>query len=774
MARMIELTTPLGKDVLLFRALRAREELARLSEFDLSAVSTRPDIVPGDLLGKNVTVKLELRNGGHRHFNGYVTRFAQGGTVGRHYHYRMTVRPWLWFLTRTADCRIFQDKTVPEIVKEVFADHSVATFEEKLAGTYAKREYCVQYRETDFDFVSRLMEEEGIYYYFDHQDGQHGLKLVDSYSGHKALEQKATIAYYPPGKQIRADEEFIHAWTFDQSIQPGVVALDDYDSIKPKADLAAKAKLVEEHEHADYEVFDWPGEYRETGDGDYLVRARIDELHAGFERAEAECNVREIAVGRLFSFTNAPRRDQEREYLIVSADYELRDNAYETSPEEGATYHCTFTVLQSRQQFRPGRITPRPAVKGLHSAVVVGPGGEEIWCDKYGRVKVQFHWDRYGKKDENSSCWVRVAHQWAGGTWGVIALPRIGQEVVIDFLEGDPDQPIIVGRVYNADQMPPYELPANKTQTGIKTRSSLGGGAANFNEIRFEDKKGSEQLYIHAEKNQDIEVENDETHWVGHDRTKTIDHDETTHVKHDRTETVDNNETITIHGNRTETVDKNETITIHQNRTEQVDLDETITVSGNRTRTVQQNEIVTVLLTRTHSVGVNEMINVGVAQEVTVGVTRMLSVGTSQTETFGTSLTTDVGTDWKTKIDKDSVTNIGKNCTTEIGQDEKRKIGKNLQIRVVEDETRNVGKKLHITAGDEIVLTCGQSVITMKKDGTIKIEGKAITIDATQKIDEKAMNITSEASSKSMTKGTMVNVEASGVNTIKGSLVKIN
>jgi type VI secretion system secreted protein VgrG len=774
MARMIELTTPLGKDVLLFRALRAREELARLSEFDLSAVSTRADIIPGDLLGKNVTVKMELRNGGHRHFNGYVTRFAQGGMVGRHYHYRMTVRPWLWFLTRTADCRIFQDRTVPEIVKEVFADHSVAAFEEKLDGTYAKREYCVQYRETDFDFVSRLMEEEGIYYYFDHQDSQHVLKLVDSYSGHKALEQKATIAYYAPGKQIRADEEFIHAWTFDQSIQPGVVALDDYDSIKPKADLAAKAKLVEEHEHADYEVFDWPGEYRETGDGDYLVRARIDELHAGFERAEAECNVREIAVGRLFNFTNAPRRDQEREYLIVSADYELRDNAYETSPEEGATYHCTFTVLQSRQQFRPGRITPRPAVKGLHSAVVVGPGGEEIWCDKYGRVKVQFHWDRYGKKDENSSCWVRVAHQWAGGTWGVIALPRIGQEVVIDFLEGDPDQPIIVGRVYNADQMPPYELPANKTQTGIKTRSSLGGGAANFNEIRFEDKKGSEQLYIHAEKNQDIEVENDETHWVGHDRTKTIDHDETTHVKHDRTETVDNNETITIHGNRTETVDKNETITIHQNRTEQVDLDETITVSGNRTRTVQQNEIVTVLLTRTHSVGVNEMINVGVAQEVTVGVTRMLSVGTSQTETFGTSVTTDVGTDWKTKIGKDSVTNIVKNCTTDIGQDEKRKIGKNLQIQVVEDETRNVGKKLHVTAGDEIVLTCGQSVITMKKDGTIKIEGKAITIDATQKIDEKAMNITSEASSKSLTKGAMVNVEASGVNTIKGSLVKIN
>jgi type VI secretion system secreted protein VgrG len=361
--------------------------MGRLSEFDLSAVSTRADIGPGDLLGKSLTVKVELRSGGaYRYFNGYVTRFSQGGRVGRYYQYRMTVRPWLWFLTRTADCRIFQEKTVPEIVKEVFADHPVAVFEDGLTGKYGRREYCVQYRETDFDFVSRLMEEEGIYHYLDHQDGRHVLKLVDSYSGYNALEHKASIAYYPPHQESHSDEEFIHAWTLAQAIQPGVVALDDYDSKKPKADLAVKAQLVEKHEGADYEVFDWPGEYEETDNGEHYVRARIDELHADFERAEAECNVREVAVGRLFNLTNAPRLEQEREYLIVGANYELRDNAYETAPEETSTYNCTLTVLQSRQQFRPARITPRPTVKGLHSAVVVGPGGEEIWCDKYGRV----------------------------------------------------------------------------------------------------------------------------------------------------------------------------------------------------------------------------------------------------------------------------------------------------------------------------------------------------------------------------------------------------
>src|SRR5215468_6319772 len=361
MPRQIELTTPLGKDVLLFRAMHAREELGRLSEFDLSALSTKSDIASSEILSKNVTVKLELPSGGFRYFDGYVTRFSQGGMVGRYYQYRMIVRSWLWFATRTADCRIFQEKTVPDIIKEVFADHPVAVFEDGLTGKYSKRTYCVQYRETDFNFVSRLMEEEGIYYYLDHQDGRHVLKLVDSDSGHKALEHKATIAYYPPGKEIRAGEEFIHACTFDQNVKPGNVAHTDFDFTKPRADLTTKAKVIETHERADYEIFDYPGEYFETDDGEQYARARIDELHAEFDRAEAEGNVREIAVGRLFTLTNAPRRDQEREYLIVSADYELRDNTYETSStEEGATYTCALGALQSHQQFRPARLTARP------------------------------------------------------------------------------------------------------------------------------------------------------------------------------------------------------------------------------------------------------------------------------------------------------------------------------------------------------------------------------------------------------------------------------
>src|SRR5215469_14344333 len=540
MPRQIELTTPLGKDVLLFRAMHAREELGRLSEFDLSALSTRANIASSEILSKNVTVKLELPSGGFRYFNGYVTRFSQGGMVGRYYQYRMIVRSWLWFATRTADCRIFQEKTVPDIIKEVFADHPVAMFEDGLTGKYSKRTYCVQYRETDFNFVSRLMEEEGIYYYLDHQDGRHVLKLVDSDSGHKALEGKASIAYYPPGKEIHAGEEFIHACTFDQNVKPGNVAHTDFDFTKPKADLTTKAKLIEKHERADYEIFDYPGEYVESDDGDRYARVRVDELHSDFDRGELECNVREIAVGRTFSFTNAPRRDQEREYLIVGAQYQLEDNAYESSSDEGASYHCQFTVQPRRQQFRPARITPEPKVSGPQTAMVVGPAGEEIWTDKYGRVKVQFHWDRYGKKDENSSCWIRVSHPWAGKGWGAVSIPRVGQEVIVDFLEGDPDQPIITGRVYNADTMPPYVLPGEAVVSGIKSNSTKGGGG--FNEMSMNDTKGKEHFTVHAQ------------------------YDMSTTVEHDDSQTVHNNRTISVDGTHTETIKKDTTVLVTEGK----------------------------------------------------------------------------------------------------------------------------------------------------------------------------------------------------------------
>ena len=490
MARLMEIDTPLGAD-LLFTRMRAREELGRLFDYRIELASPKGDIDGNKILGKNVTLKLELPKDKKRFFNGHVTRFAQVGMLGRYHIYHATVQPWLWFLTRTADCRIFQDKDVPQIVKEVLESHSgLHDFKLELTGKYAKREYCVQYRETDFNFVSRLMEEEGIYYYFKHTDGHHKMVITDSVSGHSTVPDYAQLTYIPLGKGVRLDQEYVSKWEHDREVQPGSYALTDYYFETPSTNLAVNRQLQRSHDQSKLKVFDYPGGYAKSPDGEQLVRTRLEELQSRWERGRGDTNARGVAVGALVKLDKHPRADQNREYLVVSADYDLSYTEYEAMETPGATYHCSFAALSSKEPFRPQRTTPVPIVQGPQTAVVVGPKGDEIYTDKYGRVKVQFHWDRYGKSDENSSCWIRVSHPWAGKNWGMVAIPRIGQEVVVDFLEGDPDCPLITGRVYNAEEMPPWELPANKTQSGILSRSSKEGAAANANEFRFEDKKG--------------------------------------------------------------------------------------------------------------------------------------------------------------------------------------------------------------------------------------------------------------------------------------------
>jgi len=547
--------------------------------------------------------------------------------------------------------------------------------------------------------VSRLMEEEGIYYYFRHTKGHDTLVVTDSSSKHEPFSGCEKLPFIAPEKAARPDVDHIVNWDFSREVQPGVYAQDDYDFERPSVEIKTRKVLTRSYTPSDYEMFDYPGRYLQSGDGQQLASVRIDEYGSQFETANALTNARGLSVGCSVNMYGYPRGDQNREYLVLSAEYELEYGEYESVPQpEGADYQCSFVAMSTKQQFRPRRLTPKPFVQGPQTAMVVGPGGDEIYTDKYGRVKVQFHWDRYGKQDQNSSCWIRVSSPWAGKAWGGISIPRIGQEVVVDFLEGDPDQPIIIGRVYNAEQMPPYALPGNMTQSGMKTRSSKGGGPDNFNEIRFEDLKGSEQLFIHAEKNQDIEVEKDETHWVGHDRKKTIDNDETTHVKHDRTETVDNNETITIHGNRSETVDKNETIAIGGNRSENVDGDESITIGKSRSE----------------KVGGSETVNIEKDQSIGVTANRTLSVG------------------------KDDAITVSGNRTDEVKKNENITIGKTREVAVGENDSLQVTKKLEINAGDQITLQSGSASIALKKDGTILIKGKDITIEGSGKINVKA------------------------------------
>ncbi|MFM9971955.1 MAG: type VI secretion system Vgr family protein [Burkholderiales bacterium] len=738
--RVMEITTPLGDDVLLFHRMGAREELSRLFEYNIGLLSTKPDVNLDKIMGHNVTVKLELPEKKTRFYNGYVTRFAQMGTMGRYYAYHATVRPWLWFLTRRRNCRIFQDMTVPEIIKKVFDDHkAVADVDDApLSERYSKWNYCVQYRETDFDFVSRLMEQEGIYYYFKHAEKRHTLVIADSFSAHNTTEGYEKIPFIPAGSSTLPKQEHITDWTLEREIQPGRFVMDDYNFETPSVELESRTQITRNHEMANYEVYDYPGEFDVTGDGERYVKTRLEEIQAQFETFQAQSNARGVTVGSLFSLEGHTRSDQNRKYLITGASFNLVYSQYESLEGGGVTYDCSFSAMNSDTPFRAKSSTPKPLVQGPQTAVVVGPAGDEIYTDKYGRVKVQFHWDREGQHNENTSCWLRVSHPWAGKNWGAISIPRIGQEVIVDFLDGDPDQPIITGRVYNAEQMPPWDLPANATQSGILSRSSKGAGVPNANAIRMEDKKGAEQMWIHAEKNQDIEVENDETHWVGHDRKKTIDHDETTLVKHDRTETVNNNETITIGVNRVESVGSNETISIGSNRTETVGANETITIGSNRTISVGSSETATVALQRTHSVGVNETISVGAAQEITVGAAQAITVGAVQAITVGANQTVNVGAAQDISVGAARSVDVGANASMKVGADESRSVTGGRSTTVGKDDSLKVAKNLLIDAGDSVTIKTGSASITMKKDGTITIKGKDITIDGSGKINVKA------------------------------------
>ncbi len=549
------------ENLLLFRRMTAVESLGRLFEFDVHLLSREEKIEPRDVLGKSLTIQLELQDGGVRYFNGVISRFAQTAEIaggGEFAQYRAFLRPWLWFLTRSSDCRIFQNLTIVDIIKKIFDDAGYSDYTTELVADYKEWEYCVQYRETDFNFVSRLMEQEGIYYFFRHEEDKHTLVLCDSPTSHRT----GVYDTVPFSRRRAADApagDCIERWTLTHRILPETFALEDFDFLRPKR-IRDTASEPDHYVHTGAEIYDYPGEFVRTKEERALeqetkaeleryVNVRKDEMHHQYERFQGAGTVRGIETGTLFRLTDHPRWDAEPEFLVTNTTYELASDAHTTTPGGGAEdiCRCRFLAIPSTQVFRPQRLTPKPVVHGPQTAIVTGPSGEEIYTDKYGRVKVQFHWDREGGEDENSSCWIRVAQIWAGKNWGGMFIPRIGQEVIVDFLEGDPDHPIITGRVYNEAHLPPYELPGEATKSTIKSDSSKGGGG--FNEIRFEDKAGEEQIYVHAQRNRDIEVEEDETHLVKHDRTKTIENDESIEIGNNRTAEIGTDDTLNVGAN---------------------------------------------------------------------------------------------------------------------------------------------------------------------------------------------------------------------------------
>jgi type VI secretion system secreted protein VgrG len=564
--RPMSVTTLLGKDKLLLVGFTGQEAISRLFSFQLDMIAENEENIAFDrLLGQKITVRMNLPSGEERCFNGLCKQVSQGEQDGDFTTYRMEIVPEFWKLTKKAQSRIFQQKSVPDILKQVLQGLNVAY---EITGTFYPRDFCVQYRETDFNFASRLMEEEGIYYFFKHESNNHQMVVANTPQSHPNLPDDHTIIYENMVGGRRVDR--IHDWEKVQEWRSGKYTLWDHCFELPHKDLKAESNILEsvsvgtvDHKikvagNDSFEIYDYPGEYAQRFDGvqpgggdragdlqkifednKRTVDIRIEEEATPALAIQGASGCRQFVSGHKFTLEDHFNADGG--YVLTSVTHSARQSANYRSNDAEFHYSNSFTCIPSALPFRPARLTPKPVVQGTQTAIVVGPKGEEIFTDKYGRVKVQFHWDRHGKNNEESSCWVRVGTLWAGKQWGVIHIPRIDQEVIVDFLEGDPDQPIVIGAVYNAREMPPYKLPDEKTKSTIKTRSTKDGSADNYNEIRFEDKKGNEQIFINAEKDMDTRIENDDRQVVMNDRHVI--------VKNNHKEKIDNNMTIQIGNN---------------------------------------------------------------------------------------------------------------------------------------------------------------------------------------------------------------------------------
>lgn len=512
---------------LLVTAFRGTEGIGKLFHFRVELCSENPDVPFDDVVGKPCVLQIRSHVG-MRYVNAIVQRFERVGEGSKITYYAAEIVPTHWILTRRVKSRIFQENncpgmTVPDIVKKVLTDAGLPadSFNMATTGTHPAREYIVQYRESDFDFISRLCEEEGIYFYFEHTATGHKMVFGDALGVHKDTPlEKTYIFKEPTGLMPDEGKEFIMQVRDGQQVQVGAVMLSDFNFTQPQTKLRSTATGAK---FTSLEYSDYPGEFADKSAGDTLAKTRLEEFQSRVRVQTMRGGVRALIPGFKFTLTEHPTDSRNIEYLVV----QIRHNAFqpqsghaETGDTNQAGYSSEIETIPASVQFRPPRVTPRPVVHGTQTAVVVGPSGEEIYTDKYGRVKVQFHWDREGQYDENSSCWVRVSQGIAGGQYGMMFLPRIGQEVVVDFLEGDADHPIIIGRVYNNDNMPAYALPDEKTKSYIKTHSSKGGGGTN--EIRFEDKKDSEQLLINATKDMHLRTKENRVSLIGKDEHLTV------------------------------------------------------------------------------------------------------------------------------------------------------------------------------------------------------------------------------------------------------------
>ncbi|HPI91846.1 MAG TPA: type VI secretion system tip protein TssI/VgrG [Deltaproteobacteria bacterium] len=717
--RPMSIDTPLGRDVLLLAGIQGVEAVSRLFSFELDLFSENSAIPFEDIIGKRVSISLELPDNTKRYLHGMISRFSQAAGseaegLLRFSRYRATLVPWTWLLTRTTDSRIFQNLSVPEIMEKIFQEKKFSDYSMEVQEQHDKREYCVQYRETDFNFISRLMEEEGIYYYFTHNKNTHTMVIADTPGKHKKIARK--VRHFR-SSEIPTDEDTISTLERLQEIQAGKYTLNDFNFEIPNTRLSASVDSQQKLGPGEWERYDYPGGYGAKALGERLARIRMEEEETRVTTLNGAGNCRDFASGFRFTLTTAYRSDiSDKEYLITSVEHTAVQN---WEGEAEASYRNSFTCIPFTVPFRPPLVTVKPYIHGSQTAVVVGKAGDEIYTDQYGRVKVQFHWDREGKRDENASCWMRVGQIWAGQGWGAVWIPRVGHEVIVSFLEGDPDRPLITGSVYDGTNMPPYRLPDEKTKSTIMSRTTPNAQTAN--ELFMEDQTQKTRVVLSSAYGHKI-TQDEET------QTLTIE----TRDKH----------MVTMD-------DKNKNIAVQTTNAHKLLFDD-------------QNKKIVLSSTEGHTIEVDDQ------NRKMQAVTKDGHVMVFDDQNKKVSVTTTGGNTLQLDDDKKKI-----GATSAKGHF--LAIDDSGGSITLEDSSGKHTFKIDISGSKLIISTSSGAIDIMAPSGKVTMKAMEIAIESSSDLTMKgAMNVTSEAGVQHTTKGAMVNAEASGVNTIKGTLVQIN
>ncbi|MFZ1984805.1 MAG: type VI secretion system tip protein TssI/VgrG [Desulfatitalea sp.] len=662
-----------GDTELMVVAFRVEERISAPFFAELTLASEK-ELAFEKIVGKFGLLTMESDT--DRYLHGIVRRFTQSGVNGRFLLYQAQLAPQFQLLSLEQDCRIFQNKSVPDIIKEVLEESGILStmFKFRLMGRYAPREYCVQYRESDLAFISRLLEEEGIFYFFEHRKDNHLLVFGDGTVNYQPIVGKAQVPFTPGGGLV-AEQEAVSAFHLSRQIRTGKCTLRDFNFEKPSLDLTADCA---EDNQARSEIYDYPGAYSLTPEGQRLAQVRLQRAVMFKDQAEGKSVVPRFIPGFTFTLERGDPPGLNGQYLltgVLHAGAQPQVLAEKATAESGTHYENEFFAIPATVTIRPEIKTPKPTIEGVQTAIVTGPAGEEIYTDRHGRVKVQFHWDRIGKNDDKSSCWIRVSQLWAGAGWGAMFIPRIGQEVIVDFLEGDPDRPIITGRVYHGENVTPYDLPAQKSKSTIKSNTTSGGSGSN--ELRFEDKKENEEIYLHGQKNWTIAIENDKNQTIGHDETLNVSNNRTKSVGVDQSETIGKNKTITVGANHDETITKNKSLNVGADHRESIKGNADIVIGGDLTQT----------------------------------------------------------------IIKGATEKIGASFDLNITQNAKEMVGQNKSIDIGQKFTVHAAGQVHTFSDTQIRLESGGATVVLNQSGDIILSGANISINASGKLILKGTKI---------------------------------